>query len=253
MWDFLPSLPPRIQGPKYIHVVRRDQTVALAQDLQWYTVLSRAPPGILCRAVKDLCRCPTPLIERDDLLDASMLEVGRSSLWLPITLQRRPGYWVRNQSPRRSGQQPCIPPTDLKGHQSLRELSVWGWWPMHRGSYDQHHQDSQSCWLLNQGHLPLRMWIYQLVYPGGAQLDLTSLWSMQMIITQNTLMGELEYHYETRVISQTSLHLTLPDYPDQPNTHQELEEPWASKPLINSKKKLKLSEYLLMKPNKTWN
>ena len=75
---------------------------------------------------------------------------------------------------------------------------------------------------------------------------------MQMVITQNTLMGELQYHYETRVISQMSLHLTLPNYLDQPDTYWELEEPWASKLLLNPKKNLKSSEFLLIKLNKTW-
>ena len=32
-------------------------------------------PRIPCGAVQDLCRCLKPLIERDDLLDALMLEV----------------------------------------------------------------------------------------------------------------------------------------------------------------------------------
>ena len=78
--------------------------------------------------------------------------------------------------------------------------------------------------------------------PFGAQLDLTYLGSMQIVMTQNTLMGELWYHCETRVISQTSLHLTLPDYPDQHNTNWELDGPWTSKPLLSPKKNLKFSE-----------
>ena len=65
----------------------------------------------------------------------------------------------------------------------------------------------------------------QLGVPWGAQLDLTSLGSMQMVITQNTLTGDLQYHYETGVISQTPLHLTLPNYPDQHDTHLECEGP----------------------------
>ena len=57
-----------------------------------------------------------------------------------------------------------------------------------------------------------------------AQMDLISLGSMQMIITQNTLKGELEYCYQTRVISRMSLHLTLPDFPDWPGTNWELKD-----------------------------
>ena len=87
--------------------------------------------------------------------------------------------------------------------------------------------------------------------PWEAWLDLTSLGSMQMVITQNTLMGEL-CHYETRVISQTSLPLTPTDYPDQPGTHWELEGPWASNLLLNPMKNLKSSKYPLIKPNRAW-
>ena len=48
----------------------------------------------------------------------------------------------------------------------------------------------------------------------GAQLDLNSLRSMQVIITWNDMIGELEYHYETRVISRVSQCLTPPDFSD---------------------------------------
>ena len=61
--------------------------------------------------------------------------------------------------------------------------------------------------------------------PQGAWLDLSSLGSIQVVITQNTLRGELQYHSQTRVISQTSLHIALPDYPDQLNIFQQLKEP----------------------------
>ena len=52
---------------------------------------------------------------------------------------------------------------------------------------------------------------------------------MQVVITQNTLIGEMQYHYETRVISLISLHLDPSNYPDQPNPHNQLKEPWANK------------------------
>ena len=40
-------------------------------------------PSILCRSVWDLQRCLKPLMERDDLLNSSMLEVMGRGLWLP--------------------------------------------------------------------------------------------------------------------------------------------------------------------------
>ena len=59
--------------------------------------------------------------------------------------------------------------------------------------------------------------------PWGSQLDLSPLGLMQVVITQNASMGELWYHYQIMVISQTSLHLALSDYPDQPNPCWHLE------------------------------
>ena len=53
--------------------------------------------------------------------------------------------------------------------------------------------------------------------PWETQLHLSSPGSMQVVITQNTLTGELQYHYQTRIISQTSLHLALPGSSDQPH------------------------------------
>ena len=50
--------------------------VGLAQALQLCAEQSGASSHILCSAVRALQRCLEPLIERDDLLDASMLEVA---------------------------------------------------------------------------------------------------------------------------------------------------------------------------------
>ena len=69
---------------------------------------------------------------------------------------------------------------------------------------------------------------------------------MQVVITQNTLTRELWYHYQTRVISQMSLHLASSNYPEQPNPHQQLKELWANKPLLNPQMSFKLSEYPLI-------
>ena len=50
--------------------------VALAQVLQQYAKLLGAPTGILCAVIMDLSRCLKPLLEKDDLMDVSMLEVA---------------------------------------------------------------------------------------------------------------------------------------------------------------------------------
>ena len=43
--------------------------------------------------------------------------------------------------------------------------------------------------------------------PMGAQLDLSSLGSLQVVISHNPVIGEVQYQYQSRVISQTSLQL----------------------------------------------
>ena len=63
------------------------------------------------------------------------------------------------------------------------------------------------------------------------------------------MMGELEYHYKTRVISRMSLHLTASNFPDWPDW--ELKDQQVSKLLLTSMKNLELSEYLFIKLNKT--
>ena len=55
--------------------------VALA--LQWCAIILGAPPEILCSTVQDLWRFLKPLIQRDDLLDASMLEVAEEPVTSP--------------------------------------------------------------------------------------------------------------------------------------------------------------------------
>ena len=74
---------------------------------------------------------------------------------------------------------------------------------------------------------------------------------MQVVITKDTFTGKLQYHYQTRIISKTSLHLGLPSSPDQTHPWQKLEEPWANKLLLNPQMSFKLSEYTLMTLSKT--
>ena len=73
--DFLPESPTMIQGPRDIHVVRCNKMVALARALQQCTIQSGVPPGVLCGAIQDLCKCLATLMERGNLLRLSMLEV----------------------------------------------------------------------------------------------------------------------------------------------------------------------------------
>ena len=51
------------------------KTFALTRALQTYTEVSRAQPGVLCGAVRELQQCMAPLmtIKGDDVMEASLL------------------------------------------------------------------------------------------------------------------------------------------------------------------------------------
>ena len=158
---------------------------------------------------------------RGDLLDASKLEVVEEEQ-VPAEVARLPG-----EEPEPQGEWttplhiPDQPEEALEPERAVRlgvMAHAWRCLPLTPPGLSE-------LLAIESGPPPLEDADLLVGVPQGAWLDLTSLGSMQMIFTQNTLMGEFEYHYKTRVISQTSLHLTLPDFPDQPNTHWELEEP----------------------------
>ena len=122
----------------------------------------------------------------------------------------------KNQSPGRNDQPLYKPPAVQKRLHCPRKLAVWGQWPLHKDGYHQQPQDFQShswqiratspaCWLT-------------FGYTLGAQLDLCSLGVKQVVITQITLTVDMLYHYQTRVLSQTSLHLDTSNNLDQPST-----------------------------------
>ena len=62
------------------------------------------PPGVLCGALQELCRCLTPLLERGDLIDLEMLEMVRKD---PVT----PSPAERALSPRPRVEEPIGVPT----------------------------------------------------------------------------------------------------------------------------------------------
>ena len=166
------------------------------------------PPRILCTAVQDLHMCLESLVESDDLLDASHVggcEGGACDFPNPYRGGHATGWETRASG----GVGNC--PTYLQ--------PTWeGFWA--QGSH-QFRGDGRCAELVTNNTTRInRAASHQIRttpledadsldgIPQGAQLDLTSLGSMQMIMTQNTLRGELEYCYNARVISRTSLHLT---------------------------------------------
>ena len=54
--------------------------MALAWAPQQCAIQLRVPLGLLCGTVQDLSRFLTPIIEKDDLIDVSMLEIAEEEL-----------------------------------------------------------------------------------------------------------------------------------------------------------------------------
>ena len=97
--------------------------------------------------------------------------------------------------------------------------------------------------------------------PTGAQLDLSSLETLQVILSHNTMMGEVQDQYQLMVAVMMSLQLDLSKSPDHPNSpwwfkgtmsdHTLLPFAWVNILLLNPWMNSKLSEYPLWKWNRT--
>ena len=81
------TLPRKQRNPSYaiqdVQMVRPEEMVALAWALQRCAICSGTPPGMLCGAVQELCRCLAPLLQRGNLLDLTMLDVAEKNLVTP--------------------------------------------------------------------------------------------------------------------------------------------------------------------------
>ena len=166
-------------------------------------------------------------MERDDMLDASMLEVTGEEPVALLTLVEEAVLQREEQSPRKIKQLPCILPSDWRRLLSLKMPSVQGWWQLspriHECRSHCLHWDLPDYWLSDQSHPPEDADMPRGI-PKGARLDLASLSSMQMIILRNNMTRDLEYHYNARVISSKSLCLAPPYIQGWPGTNQELED-----------------------------
>ena len=202
---FLPASPTRIQGPRDIWVVRHDETVTQAQALQQCAIWLGAPQGILCGTAQDFSRC---------------LHVGGHGGGETLTSSspaEEAGSWGEKPEPREvwptTVHAPSCPEEALepKKASSLGVMAIaWRQLPPAPPGFTELLFVKSEPSPLEDAGSPLGI-------PWRAWLDLSSMGSMQVVITQNTLMGQLGYHYQTRVISWTSLHLALPNFLDQPN------------------------------------
>ena len=169
---------------------------------------------MLSEAVQEFCRCLTPLVEHGDLLDLKMLDVPKKNSVAPFV----PTEGASSSEPRAeepiSLHAPNKPPTlKCKEAAHSEELTLCG---------DEDH--------LHPLGLPFNGWTSlthpledaaSLVgIPHEAWLDLSSLETLQGIVSHNTMMGEVQYQYQSMVASRMSLQLDLPKSSDHPNSPQ---------------------------------
>ena len=140
---------------------------------------------------QDLHRYLIPLIERDDLLDASILEVAEEELMTSPNTAEEAGQLGEEPGPQEEQATALHTPDqpeealEPKGAVSLGVMAmVQRQLPLTPTAFSE-------LLATESGPPPLEDADSSVGVPQGAQLDLISLGSMQMVITQNTLMGEL--------------------------------------------------------------
>ena len=189
--------------------------MGLVRALQWCAEWSGALSDIFCSVIWDLCRCLEPLMERDNMLDASMLEVtGEEPVVSPthteeaVLLGEDPEpkedqattLHIPIQPEEASEPEDTISP----GVMAADPQNVWRQILLSTPGFAKVLTIRSRLPPLEDADMPMRI-------PIGAWLDLTFLSSMQITILQNNITGELEYQYKARVITRMSLHLIPPD------------------------------------------
>ena len=138
----------------------------------------------------------------------------------PQPWQKKPHSWVRIPHPRRLGrlQIPSWPPIGTPEPEDTSRLA------------DPQDAQEQIPPLSPVSGLPTQVSDLPpledagplISNPGEAQLEITSLASMEMIMVRNTLSDEFECCYQTQLISIMSLHLNPFEAWGQPGTDWEL-------------------------------
>ena len=121
--------------------------VALAMTLQRCTVHSRMPPGVLCRAVQELHRCLTPMIESGDQFELNMLNVARRDPMAPAPTQSALLLTPRVEEP--------ISVPDPSNHPFLSQRRLYSVriWPWCQGEDHQCPLGLPFCGQMSPNHL----------------------------------------------------------------------------------------------------
>ena len=230
--DYLP--PKDSQEVQDYQEVQCKEMVVLDMALQRCAIQSRTPPRVLCGAVQELCRCLTPLLQRGNLLDLKMLDVARKDSMTPAPKER--ASWPRPRVKEPIGvPAPNEPPTlEPKEAAKSEELALM-----------QERRPSAPpgftlSWADESDPYPLEDTALPVLIPMGAQLDLSSLETLQVLVSHNTIMRKVQYQYQSMGASMTSLQLDLPESSDHPNSSQWLEGQWETTPLLKPIDNLKM-------------
>ena len=212
-------------------------------------------PRVLCGAVQELHRCLTPLTREGQSARSWNFGCGEEGPHDPSTIGRasslRPWAeeWIGLPAPDKL---PTFEPEEAAYSDELalvgREKATGtpGVYPF---MADESEPPSKGLSLASQ-------------YTQWAKWDLSSLDTLQVIVSHNTMMGEVPYKYKSMVASTTSLQLNLPEssnHPDSPNdsnNHEWSHIPtcsWGNRPLLNPWMNSKSSEYPLLKWNRAKN
>ena len=185
---------------------------------------SGIPSGVMCRAVQELCRCLSPLLEKGDLLDVSMWDVAEKNPVTPLVPTERASSLEQKPGPLEV-EPTALPAPNIQealepeGAACPGELAfVWRRLPPKPPGFTGSRVDESGPSPLEEADLPVSISM-------GAWPDLSSFGSMQVIVSHSPMMGEVQYQYQSMVISQMSLQLALPKSLDHPNSHQQLKGP----------------------------
>ena len=180
-------------------VIWHEEKVALAMALQRCTVHSKMPPGMLCRAVQELHRYLTSVIESCDLVNLKMLDVARRDPMAPTSKGSTP-LLTPTAEPPVGVPIPSEPTASEPGEAATPEelTLVPRWRPLAPPGFSLSWVDESGSPLPQQADWPMSV-------PLGAQLDCASLDSLQVTILHFPAMGEVQCEYQSWTVALTSL------------------------------------------------
>ena len=153
------------------------------------------PPGMLCRAVQELCRCLTSVIESGDLVNLRMLDMAENDPMALTSKGRAP-----SQMPR------VVPPFSVPAPSELtasepgevappEELAlVPRWRPLALPGFSLSWADESDSPPPEQEDWPMSI-------PLATQLDFASLGSIQVTILHFPVMSEVHWEYQSQTIA----------------------------------------------------